>query len=474
MKLNHRIFLGYFLVIAIAGLFLLKSVSDEFRPAVRQSMEETMVDVANLLAEIVKDDVLRRNVTESPIAEVMQNFLARKMNAEIWGLLKEDTSFNIYITDHQGIVLYDSGNPDAVGQDYFRWIDVRRTLQGKYGARTTHALYDDEKSSVMYVAAPIINNGQIIGVLSVYKPSISVLPFIQLSQQNITQAATVLFLFTLALGWWLSHYLTRSTRTLLEYVNLVEQGEKVTLPPIKEKELAQLGSAIEDMKQALEGKEYVENYVHALTHELKSPLTGVKGAAELLKEDLPKEDQVRFISNIQNETQRIQDIVDKLLDLARLEKQQQLEQRETIDLPLVLADQLQYFDLPCADKNIQWAINLPKDFRIQGDPFLLGQAIHNILDNALDFSPDNSHITISGNCNEHSLSLTITDEGTGIPDYAKDRVFERFYSLPRPDTGKKSTGLGLSFVKEVMSLHHGSISIETIQTGCRVTLNFPV
>lgn len=326
----------------------------------------------------------------------------------------------------------------------------------------------------MYVAAPIKYEGQIIGVLSVYKPSISVLPFIQLSQQNIAQAAAVLFAITLVLGWWFSHYLTRSTRRLLDYVNRVEQGEKVPLPRIKEKELARLGHAIEGMKQALEGKEYVENYVHALTHELKSPLSGVKGAAELLSEEMPKEDQIRFIANIQNETQRIQDIVDKLLDLARLEKQQKLEQIQTVDLPRIVTEQVQYFELRACQKAIEWDVNIPSQLSIQGDPFLLGQAIHNVIDNAIDFSPQQGRISIVGDGGKTRLSLVISDQGTGVPEYAKDRVFERFYSLPRPETGEKSTGLGLSFVREVMKLHNGSVQLETRQGGCRVILTFPV
>ncbi len=474
MKLNQRIFWGYFLVIAIAGLFLLKSVSDEFRPAVRQAMEETMIDTANLLAEVVKEDVLKGPLSESRFADVMKDFAARKMKADIWGLLKEAPSFDLYITDAKGIVLYDSANPKTVGMDYSRWNDVYRTLQGGYGARTTRPVYNDADSSIMYVAAPIKDKGQIIGVLSVYKPSISVLPFIQLSQRNIAQAAGVLFVVTLLLGWWFSHYLTRSTRRLLDYVNRVEQGEKVALPRIKEQELARLGNAIEDMKQALEGKEYVENYVHALTHELKSPLSGIKGAAELLHEDMPKEAQKQFVTNIRTDTQRIQDIVDKLLDLAKLEKQQQLEKSETVNLCQLIEEQTRHFELRCAERHIVFELHLPEQVPLDGDRFLLQQAIHNVIDNAIDFSPENSVITISGAYDKTSFVLKITDQGPGIPDYATQRVFERFYSLARPQTGEKSTGLGLSFVQEVMKLHNGSVRLKTTQTGCQAILSFPL
>jgi two-component system sensor histidine kinase CreC len=103
---------------------------------------------------------------------------------------------------------------------------------------------------------------------------------------------------------------------------------------------------------------------------------------------------------------------------------------------------------------------------------LLRQAIGNLLDNAIEFSPAEHNIRVSSNIDGHSIAIMVIDSGTGIPDYAMPRLFERFYSLPRPNAGK-STGLGLPFVKEVALLHRGSIDIGNNADGgayARMTL----
>jgi two-component system sensor histidine kinase CreC len=112
---------------------------------------------------------------------------------------------------------------------------------------------------------------------------------------------------------------------------------------------------------------------------------------------------------------------------------------------------------------------------IDGDPFLVEQAIANLLQNALDFSPPGGHITATVMRLDDVIRLTVDDSGPGIPDYALPRIFERFYSLKRPDTGKKSSGLGLSLVREAMLLHGGSATLENLDTGgTRAVLDFPV
>ncbi|HNZ57552.1 MAG TPA: ATP-binding protein, partial [Methylophilaceae bacterium] len=113
------------------------------------------------------------------------------------------------------------------------------------------------------------------------------------------------------------------------------------------------------------------------------------------------------------------------------------------------------------------------------EAFLLGQAIYNVLDNALDFSPENSHIQIHISQQQHQAHIRIQDQGTGIPDYALTKIFDKFYSLPRPqntaNAGQKSTGLGLNFVQEVVKLHGGSITLQNNSNGGAIaTMTFPM
>lgn len=476
MKLSTRIFLGYFLIVALAGYFLLKSVRDELRPAVRQSMEETLIDTANLLAEIVERDVENNQIQTGNFSQAVEDFVKRQPGANIWGFSKNAINNRIYVTDENGVVIYDSDDGRDIGKDYSRWNDVYLTLRGQYGARSTKLNPDDEQSSVMHVAAPIVSEGRIIGVLTVSKPNISVLPFIQRTQRNIANAGFVLFAIALLLGWAISAFIATSTRKLAHYADRVAAGEKASLPNISEPELSKLGHAIKSMRSALEGKEYVERYVHTLTHEIKSPLSGIRGASELLSEKMSAEDQARFIKNIREDGKRIQSIIDRLLDLARLEQKQDLDDRKTINVKDMVDSVVESLSSQLQQKEMRCDIELDDNQPISGDPFLIRQAINNILDNAIDFSLESSTITIKGYIENGRYILSFKDQGSGVPDYAQDQIFERFYSLPRPQTGQKSSGLGLSFVREVMLLHDGQVTVSNIEgdTGCLVTLSFPL
>ena len=99
---------------------------------------------------------------------------------------------------------------------------------------------------------------------------------------------------------------------------------------------------------------------------------------------------------------------------------------------------------------------------VLGEPFLLVQAIGNLLDNALEFTPPGGSINLDAEPVGDAWRLSVSNSGSAIPDYARDRLFERFYSLPRPDTGQKSTGLGLAFVREVAQLHGGTITVDNL------------
>lgn len=116
---------------------------------------------------------------------------------------------------------------------------------------------------------------------------------------------------------------------------------------------------------------------------------------------------------------------------------------------------------------------------LQADEFLLGQAIVNLLENKLDFSPPNSIVQVNVIENNNRILIQVKDEGAGIPDYALDKVFDKFYSLPRPEntpnSGQKSTGLGLNFVREVAKLHGGSVSLSNhAEGGAMAILSLPV
>ncbi|MFV3386152.1 two-component system sensor histidine kinase CreC [Pseudomonas sp. NY15364] len=472
MPLGVRIFLVYFLFVGLAGWFVLSTVMDEIRPGVRQSTEETLVDTANLLAEILRDDLKAGTLGQGRLNDALEAYGRRQPQASIWGLTKAEVNHRIYVTDAKGIVLLDSSG-QAIGQDYSRWNDVLLTLRGQYGARSTREDPNDPDSSVMYVAAPIRDGERIIGVVSVAKPNRTLQPYIERSQTRLGWLGAGLIGLGLLVGallsWWLSAALGKLTR----YAQAVSEGLRAEPPQVRGGELGQLAVAVERMRTELEGKAYVERYVHTLTHELKSPLAAIRGAAELLDGEMSTDQRQRFVANIQQESARLQNLIERLLHLAQVEQRQGLEERVAVPLAPLVDELLQAQQARITAASLQIEQALPVGLSLRGERFLLRQALANLLDNALDFTPPDGRIRIAAERDGERIVLRLFNQGEAIPDYALARLTERFYSLPRPNGGRKSTGLGLNFVQEVAELHGGELHIGNVEGGVEVRLTLP-
>jgi len=255
----------------------------------------------------------------------------------------------------------------------------------------------------------------------------------------------------------------------------VRDGKPAKLPRLAGREVTTLQDAFDEMRDALEGKKYVERYTQTLTHEIKAPLSAIRGAAELLQENgMPADQREKFLANIQRESARIQQLIDKLLQLSALEARKGLGPTEPVELVALARTVIDSLTGTLHARHLTLDFRAPEPITVQGERFLLHQALANLLQNAAEFSPAAGMITLTITSHNHQAVIEIEDTGPGLPDYAHAKVFERFYSLPRPDTGAKGTGLGLSFVREIAHLHHGEISLENRPTGgCKATLGLP-
>ncbi|MDL2355343.1 MAG: two-component system sensor histidine kinase CreC [Pseudomonadota bacterium] len=462
MKIGLRILLGYFLIVGLAAWFLLNVFVQEVRPGVRATLEDTLVDTANLLAVLVADDVRQGRVGSSAMLARMQQVARTSVDLQLDGHRKTSLDYRIYITDQRGIVLFDSDGT-ATGHDFSRWNDVYLTLQGKYGARSTRADAADDASAVMHVAAPIRDGARIIGVLTIAKPIATVQPFVRRSQRKILQRGTVLLVLSLLIGIGFAWWLARALGKLTAYASSVEAGGKTPLPALGNNEIGVLGRALEAMRARLDGKEYVEELMHTLAHELKSPIAAIQASAELMREEMAPQQRRHFLGNILDQNARQKQLIDRLLALVQVEQQQQLAAPAPIDLRALLAQAAADCDGRLAARALALRVD-GADLVLRGDALLLRQAIGNLLDNAIDFAPAGSVIVLDAARRGDQLCITVRDSGAGIPEFARARLFERFYSLPRPD-GARSTGLGLPFVREVAILHGGSVAVASHPDG---------
>ncbi len=474
MRLGLRLFLGFFLIVGLAAFFVMRVFVNEVKPGVRQAMESTLVDAANVLAVMAADDLKSGHIADGQFVRDLALAQRRELNATVWQFPKRSIDYRISITEARGIVVYDSRGRD-VGRDNSRWNDVYRTLRGEYGARSSPATPGDEEHTVMHVAAPIRDGDELIGVLTLSQPNETFEPFIAASQRNIMRRGGWLIGLSALIGLLMTWWLMRGINRLNRYAQAVSAGERAPPLPARRDEIGDLGRAVETMRRKLEGKAYVEQYVQSLTHEMKSPLAAIRGAAELLQEPLPEAERQRFAHNIRTQEQRLTETIDKLLALAEVEQHGWLQKLEPVNVASLLTESGEDVSAKLAASELALSVDVQdQQATVQGDPYLLRQAVSNLLDNAIAFSPAGGTISLSSSAVDRHIEIRIADEGPGVPDYARDRVFERFYSLARPSTGLRSSGLGLPFVREVARLHGGEAELTSLEGGgALATLRLP-
>jgi two-component system sensor histidine kinase CreC len=472
MSLRLRLLLLMLAIYGVGGFFITRWIIDQVRPRYLESIEESLVDTSVLLAGVLETQgatTLDPAAIRGAYAEAQRH----QFKATIFSLEKHEIDLRVYVTDERGRVVFDSQHRDE-GRDFSNWNDVARTLRGGYGARSSRDIRGDDDTQVIYVAAPVYRDGRIVGVVSVGKPTRGINELLATAKHRIlvgalTGGAALLGLLLLAASWVIA-----PLERLTTYARAVRDGLAVPAPRLPGRTLRELGTAFEEMRDALEGRQHAERYTRALAHEVKAPLAAIRGAAELLEEEMPAEQRARFLGNIQAEAARIQAIVDRLIELSALESRKALQATATIPVAALAEEAVEAVQTAATAAGVQLTVRVADGLKVQGDRFLLRQALLNLLQNAVEFTPRGGEVVLAGEARGERVAFTVSDSGAGVPEYALPRVFERFYSLPRPGSTRKSTGIGLPLVREIAHLHNGDVSLANRpEGGAMATLSLP-
>lgn len=476
IKIRAQIFVSFVILISIVLYFFVDWILSDVKPHYRESTEDSLADTSFLFASMASTHTKKGVIDVSTFREAFADIRKRPLTVQIYNFLKTNVDLRVYITNKVGLVIFDSDNGRDEGKDYSQWRDVKLTLTGQYGARTSRDDPALPNQSILYVAAPIIADGELVGVISVAKPTQNANLLIKSAEKKITEGSIVVFVILFILGLFLSLRLTRPIDQLTDYALAIRDGKRAALPNLGKSEIGKLGQAFEEMRQTLEGKKYIEKYVQTLTHEIKSPLSGIRAGAELLQGNLPPEEEKRFLSNILNDSNRIQTLIEKMLLLSSLQTKQGLDEKSLFSVSDFVLELKSSLEAQVREKQITLKTDSgTPGITLAGDKFLIKQAMINLLQNAIEFSKQGSEIQLKVQSDGKQVGFIVEDLGSGIPDYALPRIFESFYSLARTDTGRKSSGLGLTLVKEVAELHGGSIEITSkCPGGTRATLSLPI
>ena len=475
ISFSLRAFVVYFIILATLSWFILDKAIERLNVALRQSAESVLVDTANLLATSLEQEFTGQTLDTWQIERLFSAAYQREIDAQIYNVLQEHIDTEVYVTNRDGLVVYDSAGRHN-GEDFSEWRDVRLTLEGKYGARTSFR--DPDKTGegdpkIMVIAAPIRQQQEIVGVVSVVKPIRSLEMFLLDESTQLKQYAIGLLALAMLLGYGVSLSFTTAISRLARFANEMAEGKKVKAPQFMDKRFSNLSRAIAHLRQQIDGKEYVENYVHSLTHELKTPITAIQASSELLHEDLPVTERQKFIDNIQTSNSRMSSLVDRMLSLARIEGLSGVGEQRAIDLESIVDELIEERSAILAEREVRVSSTISPGLKPVADALLLSQAISNLLDNAIEFCPEGGEIRIEAGYEHAGYQVSVFNQGAALDEFVLDKAFDRFFSMPGRYRHGKSTGLGLSFVREIMNLHQGRASLQNVKDGVMANLWWP-
>jgi len=234
-----------------------------------------------------------------------------------------------------------------------------------------------------------------------------------------------------------------------------------------------------DVTQLHKLEEIRRDFVANVSHELKTPITSIKGFVETLQEgaiDDPQEAR-RFLEIIQRHADRLNAIVDDLLTLSRLEEDSENRRVffETVYLRPILAAAIELSEYKANKKNIPIELRCEEGIAAKINPALIQQAVFNLIDNAVKYSPDHCPVTITVQQDTAEILISVSDKGCGIEEQHLTRIFERFYVVDKSRSRKLGgTGLGLSIVKHIAQVHGGFVTVHSrINEGSTFTIHLP-
>lgn len=289
--------------------------------------------------------------------------------------------------------------------------------------------------------------------------------------------------------WWFSPLL--ASKQCIGVLGLKFQNKKKL--PVEQKQLAesmidyiaqallrtQMSKALEQANVTTETEKLRSALLTSVSHDLRSPLAAMIGAAESMihyRQDLSPLDQTSLLETIQLEGERLDRYIQNLLDMTRLGHEGLSLKRDWIGVDELVGSAVRRLKRYMPQINVQ--INMPnQDLNLYVHAALIEQAIFNVLENAAKFSPENEDVCIEAyQADDQHIAIAISDQGVGIPEDERQRIFDMFYTMQRGDRGQFGTGLGLTIVKAIIGAHQGEITATAGKNnrGTRICMCLPI
>ncbi len=345
--------------------------------------------------------------------------------------------------------------------------EVRSALAGKPDSHTR--VRARNPSVILFLAEPIRFDGKVCGVVYITRSTQPVLLELRRIRTGLIKVLAIALAFTVLVTLLLALSISAPLSRLARAARRISKGDRDVEVPIEGSgEVRELGLAFSTMTEKLDARmRYISELSADVAHEFKSPLTSIRGAAELLGEgaaDDP-EARARFLSNIGLDADRLERLVTRLLELSRIEAA--TEPLVELDLEALIARVVDRTH--SAEQPVEASV-LEEPLVLRGREADLERALLNLVENALRFSPPDAPVHIEAKKTNGEIHLSVSDQGPGVPEAHRQRIFERFFTT---DAERSGTGLGLAIVRSVAECHGGRIDLNSNESGATFSLVLP-
>lgn len=344
---------------------------------------------------------------------------------------------------------HDEGWPDLPAR-----AEVARAFTGERASFTR--VRERSPEVLLFVAEPVFEERRVVAVVYVVRSTQPVLLELYRIRRGLISVLSVAIVFTvlisLALGWTISRPLSRLSRA----ARRIARGDRdAPVPIVGSGEIRELSESFATMTRELDGRlRYISDFAADVAHEFKSPLTSIRGAAELLGEGAADDPDARqrFLHNIELDVQRLDRLVSRLLELSRIEASQ--EPKVSRDLLALVTDVATRASTPDHVVRVDADTGAPITLAVRETDLVT--ALLNLCDNAVRFSPAGEQVAVRVSADAHEAQIEVRDRGPGVPEAHRARIFDRFFTTDSED----GTGLGLAIASAVALAHGGTLTLQ--------------
>lgn len=398
--------------------------------------------------------------------------------------LAKNLNLRITVINKEGNVLADSEKDTSSMENHRGRPEFIEAVEKGTGESTRFS--KTLNYPMKYVAVRVADGDAVAGVVRIAVPESEVqLELHQLYRAAITGAIAAICIAGV-IAYIMARGISTPIRQMKEVADAIAKGQFDKKTSIRGKdELAELARSLnvmsDELKLKIERLKYLDNvrtdFVANVSHELKTPLTSIRGFVETLEDGAINDSSNarRFLAIIKKHAQRLGNIIDDLLRLSELESGGGIEMTE-LDLKSLIDEIAMGFGHALAAKRQKLSVEASGgDFAIRGDRDRLEQVFVNLIDNAIKYTKDGGGIKVRLSRAGDSVTVTVEDNGIGIPKEDVERVFERFYRVDKAHSRELGgTGLGLSIAKHIVLVHNGQIRIESeVNKGTKVFVTLP-